>query len=200
MQVSSSIWRRRRQPSPIFLPRESHGQRSLVGYSPWGHREPDATEWLTLSSSTKISMKWQCCSMHISRSNSVYVTAVSWMWCRIMYAIHVADWVAVRCWASYCCSGGSVGGGSNSGKSCFFKSFLVLSSTLWKCVAKFKSSALGHHHEWKVVYKLLVFTHDLGLIFTREQIEQLLPISLQFSNIQYRWIDNGDVISPMLFL
>ena len=184
MQVSSSIWRRKRQPSPIFLPGESHGWRSLAGHSPWGHREPDTTEWLTLSSSTKISMKWQCCYMHISRSNSVYVTAVSWMWHGIMYAIHVADWAAVRCWASCCCSGGSIGGGSNSGKSCFFKSFLVLSSTLWKCVAKFKSSALGRHHDWKVVCKVLVFTHDLGLIFTREQIEQLLPISLQFSNTQ----------------
>ena len=30
--------------TPVFLPREFHGQRSLVGYSPWGHRESDATE------------------------------------------------------------------------------------------------------------------------------------------------------------
>ena len=32
------------QPTPIFLPGESHGQRSLVGYSPWGHKESDMTE------------------------------------------------------------------------------------------------------------------------------------------------------------
>ena len=31
-------WRRAWQPTPVFLPRESHGQRSLVGYSPWGRR------------------------------------------------------------------------------------------------------------------------------------------------------------------
>ena len=31
---------------PVFLPGESHGQRSLVGYHPWGHREWDTTEWL----------------------------------------------------------------------------------------------------------------------------------------------------------
>ena len=37
-------WRRRWQPSPVFLPRESHGQRSLVGYSPWGHKESDTTQ------------------------------------------------------------------------------------------------------------------------------------------------------------
>ena len=34
-------------PMPIFLPEEFHGQRSLVGYSPWGHKESDTTERLT---------------------------------------------------------------------------------------------------------------------------------------------------------
>ena len=32
-------WRRAWQPTPVLLPGESHGQRSLVGYSPWGLRE-----------------------------------------------------------------------------------------------------------------------------------------------------------------
>ena len=41
--------RRARQPTLVFLPGESHGQRSLVGYSPWGHKEWDTAEWLTLS-------------------------------------------------------------------------------------------------------------------------------------------------------
>ena len=36
-------WRRTRQLTPVLLPGESHGQRSLVGYSPWGRREPDTT-------------------------------------------------------------------------------------------------------------------------------------------------------------
>ena len=35
-------------PLPVFLPRESHGQRSLIGYSPWGHKESDMTEQLHL--------------------------------------------------------------------------------------------------------------------------------------------------------
>ena len=35
------------QPTPVFLPGESHGQRSLVGYSPQGHKEMDTTEQLT---------------------------------------------------------------------------------------------------------------------------------------------------------
>ena len=34
------------QPTPVFLPGESHGQRSLVGYSPWDHKESDTTERL----------------------------------------------------------------------------------------------------------------------------------------------------------
>ena len=37
-------WRRARQPTPVFLPGESHGQRSLVGYGPQGHKELDTTE------------------------------------------------------------------------------------------------------------------------------------------------------------
>ena len=39
-------WRRKWQPTPVFLPGESHGRRSLVGYSPWGRKESDTTEWL----------------------------------------------------------------------------------------------------------------------------------------------------------
>ena len=35
-------------PTPVFLPGEFHGQRSLVGYSPWGCKESDTTEQLTL--------------------------------------------------------------------------------------------------------------------------------------------------------
>ena len=37
-------WRRAWQPTPVFLPGESHGQRSLAGYSPWGCKESDTTE------------------------------------------------------------------------------------------------------------------------------------------------------------
>ena len=37
-------WRRAWQPTPVFLPGESHGQRGLVGYSPWGCTESDMTE------------------------------------------------------------------------------------------------------------------------------------------------------------
>ena len=39
-------WRRARQPAPVFLPGESHGQKSLAGDSPWGHKESDTAERL----------------------------------------------------------------------------------------------------------------------------------------------------------
>ena len=37
-------WRRKWQPTPVFLPGKSHRQRSLVGYSPQGYKESDMTE------------------------------------------------------------------------------------------------------------------------------------------------------------
>ena len=42
-------WRRKWQPIPVFLPGEFHGQRSLVKYSPWGHKRWDMTWWLNNS-------------------------------------------------------------------------------------------------------------------------------------------------------
>jgi len=38
------------QPTPVLLPGKFHGQRSLVGYSPWGHKELDTTEPLHFTS------------------------------------------------------------------------------------------------------------------------------------------------------
>ena len=43
-QLHVKDWRRAWQPTPVFLPGESHGQMSLVGYSPWGCKESDTTE------------------------------------------------------------------------------------------------------------------------------------------------------------
>ena len=46
--VGKIPWRRERQPTLVFLPGEFHGQRSLADYSPWGGKEFDMTEPLTL--------------------------------------------------------------------------------------------------------------------------------------------------------
>ena len=45
--------RRKRQPTPVLLPGKSHGQRSSVGYSPWGPKESETTQWLSLHA-------WSC--------------------------------------------------------------------------------------------------------------------------------------------
>ena len=45
--VRKTPWRRIWQPTAVFFPGKSRGQRSLEGYSPWGPREPDTTEMLS---------------------------------------------------------------------------------------------------------------------------------------------------------
>ena len=45
--IRKICWRRVWQPTPVFLPGESHGQRSLTGDSLWGHKELDMTEQLS---------------------------------------------------------------------------------------------------------------------------------------------------------
>ena len=42
--VGKILWRRKWQPIPVLLPGKSHGQRSVVGYSPWGRKESDMNE------------------------------------------------------------------------------------------------------------------------------------------------------------
>ena len=46
--VGKIPWRKEWLPTPVFLPGEFHGQKGLAGYSPWGHKESDTTEWLSL--------------------------------------------------------------------------------------------------------------------------------------------------------
>ena len=42
--VGKIPWSRKWQPTPVFMPRKFHGQRSLVGYNPWGRKASDANE------------------------------------------------------------------------------------------------------------------------------------------------------------
>ena len=47
LSVSHSVWQRKQwHPTPVLLPGKSHGQKSLVGCSPWGCKESDMTERL----------------------------------------------------------------------------------------------------------------------------------------------------------
>ena len=51
---SGTPWSRAWQPTPVFLPGESHGQKSLGGYRPWGRTELDATERLSVHKPIKV--------------------------------------------------------------------------------------------------------------------------------------------------
>ena len=51
-------WRRKWWPTPVLLPREFHGWRSLVGYSLWDRKESDTTQQLHFTSSKKFNVKW----------------------------------------------------------------------------------------------------------------------------------------------
>ena len=55
--VRKILWRREWLPTPAFLPRNFHGQRYLVSYSLWGHKELDMTEGLTLSLSFSVTAR-----------------------------------------------------------------------------------------------------------------------------------------------
>ena len=50
--VGKIPWRSKQQPAQVFLLGESHGQRSLASYSPWGYKESDLTEWLSTAQHT----------------------------------------------------------------------------------------------------------------------------------------------------
>ena len=68
--VGKIPWRRAWQTTPVFLLGESHGQRSLAGYSPWGHKESDMTEVTEHRHSTGPLSQW--CCLTISSSASLF--------------------------------------------------------------------------------------------------------------------------------
>jgi len=61
-------WRREWPPTPVLLPGGFHGQRSLKGYSLWGHKESDTTEQLTLSHFVYIEEIFECQSLQVEDS------------------------------------------------------------------------------------------------------------------------------------
>ena len=74
-------WRRRWHPTPVLLPGKSHGQRSLVGCSPWGREESDTTERLHLHFSLSCigegnGNPLQCSCLENSRNGGAWWAAV----------------------------------------------------------------------------------------------------------------------------
>ena len=61
-----------RLPTPVFFPGECHGQRSLVDYNPWGHKESDTTERLTLFTLILFTIFGICITFVLSSADSQY--------------------------------------------------------------------------------------------------------------------------------
>ena len=81
-QVGKIPWRRKRQPTPVFLPGEFHGQKSLVGDSPWDCKESDRTEWLTLSLSQSMPCGSLLTAPQVGGTGSLWVSTpahVTWL-------------------------------------------------------------------------------------------------------------------------
>ena len=72
-ELCHALWRRKWQPTPVFLPGKSRGQRNLVGYSPCSLKEVDMTEWLTLSLQPSLSPE----SVHTAPQHLQFVSIYS---------------------------------------------------------------------------------------------------------------------------
>ena len=66
-------WKRKWHPTPVLLPGKSNGQRSLVGYSLWGRRESDMTEWLYLLTTGIRYKEWNCELTYTYTHTHIYV-------------------------------------------------------------------------------------------------------------------------------
>ena len=64
-------WRRAWQPTTVILPGKFHGQRSLAGYSPWGHKQMDTTERLSTHKDTRTHTPYFCFSRNSSDFTAV---------------------------------------------------------------------------------------------------------------------------------
>ena len=67
---SVGIWRSEWLPTPVFLPGEPHGQRSLKGYCPQGYKESDSTEHLNKKDNSPVHLAISC--YHLAASYGCY--------------------------------------------------------------------------------------------------------------------------------
>ena len=73
--VGKISWRRKWQPTLVFLPGKVQGQRSLVGYSPWGRKKTDMTEQLRIYTDTDTHTHTHI-TVHTGRYRAVLYTAL----------------------------------------------------------------------------------------------------------------------------
>ena len=68
--VGKISWKRKWQPTPVFLPGKSQGRRSLVGYCPWGRKESDTTE--------RLHYRYNLCIAHFTLTISFMYLQTAW--------------------------------------------------------------------------------------------------------------------------
>ena len=105
--VGKIPWRRKWQPTPVFLPGESHRQRSLVVYGPWGCKELNTTEWLTLDfpqfipNATSRSSYLKCdCNLFIFLLKNFYCSSLPIEFFKIL-SFHCLTFHTTHSWDSY---------------------------------------------------------------------------------------------------
>ena len=81
--VGKIPWRRKWQRTPVLLPGESHGQRSLVGYSPWGRKEPDTTERLHFMGFPAVMQRYESCTIKKVEYQRIDAFEL-WCWRRLL--------------------------------------------------------------------------------------------------------------------
>ena len=135
--------RRKWQPTPLFLPRESRGQRSLMGCCPWGHTESDTTE-VTQHAYMHWKRKWQPTPVFLPRESqgqrtwwaAIYGVTQSRTWLKRLSSsssplLILANWIV------------SYGG-------------IHIAGDLWMQIKLFSIYHLGTNHTWwEVSNKLL---------------------------------------------
>ena len=88
-----SPWRRKWQPTPVFLPGEYHAQRSLAGYSPWGHKRVEYDLNNNNGNNNKL-----CISISHVTSNSLqvwfaFLLVQHCLFCVQQYLIHISVYI-----------------------------------------------------------------------------------------------------------
>ena len=96
--IGKILWRRKWHPTQVFLPAKFHGQRSLTGYSPWGHKESDTTEWLSLFTFKGLLVRTPCmCAVlsHVQLLVTLWTISLSGSSVHGIFQARIPEWVAI---------------------------------------------------------------------------------------------------------
>ena len=85
--VGKIPWRRVWPPTPVFLPGESHGQSSLMGYSPWDREELDTTEWLSTAQVSRAELQSPRTYSYTAAESLSFSTRASSIFLLLLYTL-----------------------------------------------------------------------------------------------------------------